>query len=69
MITGWKSHAEYLAIDEDYLALMPDTLSFSEAAAIPLGALTTLVALQDVVIASTYSTSGRNSTAMSDNSA
>ena len=48
MITGWKSHAEYIAIDENYLALMPDVLSFSEAAAIPLGALTTLVALQDV---------------------
>jgi len=48
MITGWKSHAEYLAIDENYLALMPDTLSYSQAAAIPLGALTTLVALQDL---------------------
>jgi len=48
MITGWKSHAEYIAIDEDYLALMPDSSSFSEAAAIPLGALTILVALQDL---------------------
>ena len=48
MITGWKSHAEYIAIDEDYLALMPDISSFSEAAAIPLGALTILVALQDL---------------------
>ena len=48
MITGWKSHAEYIAIDEDYLALMPDSSSFSEAAAIPLGAQTILVALQDL---------------------
>ena len=48
MITGWKSHAENIAIDENYLALMPDNLSYSQAAAIPLGALTTLVALQDL---------------------
>jgi NADPH:quinone reductase-like Zn-dependent oxidoreductase len=48
MITGWKSHAEYIAIDENYLALMPGTLSYSQAAAIPLGALTALVALQDL---------------------
>lgn len=48
MITGWKSHAEYIAIDENYMALMPANLTFSQAAAIPLGALTTLVALQDL---------------------
>ena len=48
MITGWKSHAEYIAIDENYLALMPDTLSYSQAAAIPLGALTALIALKDL---------------------
>lgn len=48
MITGWKSHAEYIAIDERYQAVMPDNLSYSQAAAIPLGALTTLVALQDL---------------------
>ena len=48
MITGWKSHAEFIAIDENYLALMPDNLSYAQAAAIPLGALTALVALQDL---------------------
>jgi NADPH:quinone reductase-like Zn-dependent oxidoreductase len=48
MITGWKSHAEYLAISEDAIALMPQNLTFPQAAAIPLGALTTLVALQDL---------------------
>ena len=48
MITGWKSHAEFIAINEDFLALMPANLSFPEAAALPLGALTTLVALQDL---------------------
>jgi NADPH:quinone reductase-like Zn-dependent oxidoreductase len=48
MITGWKSHAEYIAINENQMALMPNNLSFSQAAAIPLGSLTTLVALQDL---------------------
>jgi NADPH:quinone reductase-like Zn-dependent oxidoreductase len=48
MITGWKSHAEYIAINENQMALMPLNLSFSQAAAIPLGSLTTLVALQDL---------------------
>lgn len=48
MITGWKSHAEYLAVDENYMALMPNNITFAQAAAIPLGALTTLVALQDL---------------------
>jgi len=48
MLTGWKSHAEYIAINENQMALMPSNLSFSQAAAIPLGSLTTLVALQDL---------------------
>lgn len=48
MLTGWKTHAEYIAIDENYVALMPERLSYAQAAAIPLGALTTLVALQDL---------------------
>jgi NADPH:quinone reductase-like Zn-dependent oxidoreductase len=48
MITGWKSHAEFVAISEDAIALMPNNLTFPQAAAIPLGALTTLVALQDL---------------------
>ena len=48
MITGWKSHAEYIAINENQMALMPSNLTFSQAAAMPLGSLTTLVALQDL---------------------
>ena len=48
MITGWKSHAEFISISEDAIALMPNNLTFPQAAAIPLGALTTLVALQDL---------------------
>lgn len=41
MISGWKSHAEYIAIDENQMALMPRNLSFAQAASIPLGSLTT----------------------------
>ena len=48
MITGWKSHAQYIAIHENQMALMPGSVSFSQAAAIPLGSLTTLVALSDI---------------------
>ncbi|NES19494.1 MAG: NAD(P)-dependent alcohol dehydrogenase [Symploca sp. SIO3E6] len=48
LIRGLKTHQEYLAIDEDYIALMPSNLNFEQAAALPLGALTTLVALQDL---------------------
>jgi len=48
MITGWKSHAEYIAINENQMARMPINLTFPQAAAIPLGTLTTLVALQDL---------------------
>jgi NADPH:quinone reductase-like Zn-dependent oxidoreductase len=48
MITGWKSHAQFIAISEDAIALMPQNLTFAQAAAIPLGALTTLIALQDL---------------------
>ncbi|MFT5706621.1 MAG: NADPH:quinone reductase-like Zn-dependent oxidoreductase [Oceanospirillaceae bacterium] len=48
MITGWKSHAQYIAINENQMALMPSNLSFPQAASIPLGSLTTLIALQDI---------------------
>ena len=48
MITGWKSHAEYIAINENQMALMPSNIRFSQAASIPLGTLTTLVALTDL---------------------
>jgi len=48
MITGWKSHAQFIAISEEAIALMPQNMTFAQGAAIPLGALTTLVALQDI---------------------
>ncbi len=37
-MNGPKSHQEYLAVNEDYMARMPSNLSFEQAAAIPLGA-------------------------------
>ncbi|OUS29189.1 zinc-binding dehydrogenase [Gammaproteobacteria bacterium 45_16_T64] len=43
-----KTHQEYLCIPEDYIARIPNNLSFEQAAALPLGALTTLVALQEL---------------------
>jgi len=48
MISGWKSHAEVIAISEDYMAKLPNNLTYGQGAALPLGSLTTLVALQDL---------------------
>lgn len=48
MITGCKSHAQYLVIDEGFIALKPAALSHTQAASMPLGALTSLIALQDI---------------------
>ncbi len=42
------SHQEYFVIDENLIARMPSNLSFAEAAGVPLGALTTWVALREV---------------------
>ncbi|HLO14423.1 MAG TPA: NAD(P)-dependent alcohol dehydrogenase, partial [Anaerolineales bacterium] len=42
------SHAEYVLARRSRISLMPDNLTFSEAAAIPTAALTALQALQDV---------------------
>lgn len=41
--------AEYVAIDAEAVALMPESLSFTEAAAVPLTALTAYQALTDVL--------------------
>lgn len=39
------AHAEYALLDETAFAFIPDNLSFAQAAAVPLGALTALQAL------------------------
>ncbi|MDY8094919.1 NADP-dependent oxidoreductase [Paenibacillus polymyxa] len=41
--------AEYAAVNEDALSIMPENLSFIEAAAVPLTALTAYQALNDVL--------------------
>lgn len=41
--------AEYAAVNEDALSIMPDHLSFNEAAAVPLTALTAYQALHNVL--------------------
>lgn len=45
---GQKSHQEYLTINEDYIALKPENIDFETTAGLPLGALTTLIGLEDV---------------------
>ena len=47
LMKGMKTHQEYICINTDYIALMPENLNFEQAAALPLGALTTLTALTD----------------------
>ena len=48
LITGWKAHAEYVPVPEDYLAPIPDGLDIREAAAMPLGLLTGLAVFEDI---------------------
>lgn len=42
-----ESYAEWIALDEDVVALKPEAMSYDEAAAVPLAALTALQALRD----------------------
>ncbi len=48
MVAGHKSHADYVAIPEAFLAKVPDGMSLEHAAALPMGAQTALVALREV---------------------
>ena len=48
LMKGQKTHQEYLCINPDCIALMPKNLDFKQAAALPLGSLTSLVALTEV---------------------
>ncbi|MEH7379135.1 NAD(P)-dependent alcohol dehydrogenase [Bacillus sp. JJ1533] len=45
--SGWGAFAEYVAVDEKALALKPSNLLFTEAAAVPMAALTALQAIRD----------------------
>lgn len=44
---GWGGFAEYVAVPEDVLVLKPVDISFTEAAAVPMAAVTALQALRD----------------------
>lgn len=48
LIKGQKSHQEFLSINEDFIALKPTNIDFANSAALPLGALTSLIGLEDV---------------------
>ncbi|MEM7735237.1 MAG: NAD(P)-dependent alcohol dehydrogenase [Deinococcota bacterium] len=48
LIRGPKTHQEYIAVPKNYIAHMPLSLSFEEAASLPLGALTSLIALEEL---------------------
>lgn len=44
---GWGGFAEYVSVPENAVALKPSNLSFEEAAAVPMAAVTALQALRD----------------------
>ena len=44
---GWGGFAEYVAVPENALALKPANISFEEAAAVPMAAVTALQGLRD----------------------
>ncbi|WP_218044619.1 NAD(P)-dependent alcohol dehydrogenase [Aestuariispira insulae] len=48
LITGWKTHAEFITVPESYLAPIPEGLKETEAAALPLGILTSLNVFEDM---------------------
>lgn len=48
LIKGAKAHQEYIVINEDLIAQMPSNLDFAESSAIPVGALTSLAALENI---------------------
>ncbi|WP_419903953.1 NADP-dependent oxidoreductase [Kiloniella sp.] len=48
LITGWKTHAEYIVVPETYIAPKPPSLTFEQAAAVPLGIMTSLAVYEDL---------------------
>ncbi|NQY98817.1 MAG: NAD(P)-dependent alcohol dehydrogenase [Henriciella sp.] len=48
LFKGPKTHQDVVSIPETYIAHVPDGMSLAEAAAFPLGAQTSLVALRDL---------------------
>jgi NADPH2:quinone reductase len=48
-VIQWGTYAEYIALEEDLVALMPSSLNYAQAAAMPLAGLTAWQALHDRV--------------------
>lgn len=46
-VLGLGSFAEYVSVSQDWLALKPDNLTYEQAAAVPLAAITALQGLRD----------------------
>lgn len=44
----WGGYAEYVAVNADYVAIIPSKLSFPEAASLPLVALTAMTAFDNI---------------------
>lgn len=44
---GWGGFAEYVSVPEKALGLKPEKLSFEEAAAVPMAAVTALQSMRD----------------------
>jgi len=48
IFNGQWAHKEFISINPEFIAFMPNSISFSEAATVPCGGLTILSALRDV---------------------
>ncbi|MEM9610102.1 MAG: NADP-dependent oxidoreductase [Actinomycetota bacterium] len=46
MVSGWRPHAEYVAIDDDHLGPVPASTTLAESSTIPMGGLTALDAVR-----------------------
>jgi NADPH:quinone reductase-like Zn-dependent oxidoreductase len=46
-LSGWGGFAEYVSVPENALALKPEKMTFEEAAAVPMAAVTALQGLRD----------------------
>lgn len=46
--SGWGAFAEYVAVDENALAIMPSNLGFTEMAGVPMAGTTALQAIRDI---------------------
>jgi NADPH:quinone reductase-like Zn-dependent oxidoreductase len=48
MVAGWRPHAEFVAIPEDYIAAVPAGVTLERASTLPMSGLTALAAVRDI---------------------